>query len=94
MNADKLERWLDNQDTLSPHVAKRCVEVLLAADRSDAAFPIAQGLYWYCVDNHGGQGSDEYHIQCSLCYKPGLRELGPDCEVSRHVYECLERDGE
>lgn len=94
MNADKLESWIWRQDTLDPHVVDRCVDVLLAADRSDVAFPVAKGLYWYCVDNHRGQGSEDYRILISLRYNPGCLERGPDCEISQHIYECLERNGE
>jgi hypothetical protein len=32
------------------------------------------GAYWYCVDYHGGQWSDEYRLQCAIgeFYSPGI----------------------
>lgn len=38
-------------------------------------------LYWYCTDNHGGQGSQEYALVSgvlSQVYFPGCRETGPE----------------
>lgn len=37
----------------------------------------ACALHWYCVDYHGGQGSDLYALQCTLRYAPGPLESGP-----------------
>jgi hypothetical protein len=38
----------------------------------------AAGLYWFAVQNHGGQFSDLYSIQSQLGYSPGRSENGPD----------------
>lgn len=61
--------------------------VYTAEDR----FSIAQGLYWYCADYHGGQNSEEYEILSQLDYRPGRLERGPDADDStaRAVYEDL-----
>ena len=50
-------------------------------DKEDT-FDLAQALYWYCADNHGGQWSDLYSIlsQVSAIYKPGAMERGPAYE--------------
>jgi hypothetical protein len=54
-------------------------------------FDIAQGLYWYCNDYHGGQGSDLYRIlsQVSGIYRPGAMEHGPS-DGGEMVYAALE----
>lgn len=45
---------------------------------ADNYFDAARGLYWYCVDYHGGQFSDLYRIQCQLQYQPSPSENGAD----------------
>lgn len=59
---------------------------------NDFDFDMAQGLYWYLADNHGGQGSDEYKMlsQLSKVYRPGLIEKGPRTDEARGVYDDLE----
>jgi hypothetical protein len=54
-------------------------------------FDIAQGLYWYCNDYHGGQGSDLYRIlsKVSSTYRPGAMESCPS-DGGNIVYEALE----
>jgi len=39
---------------------------------------ILVGAYWFLVDYHGGQGSDEYRVSCVIgkVYSPGI-ESGP-----------------
>lgn len=44
----------------------------------DDKFSIAQALYWYCADYHGGQWSKEYAVMCQLGYHPGRTECGVD----------------
>lgn len=54
-------------------------------------FEAAQGLHWYCVDNHSGMSSDLYAIQCELGYTPSPSEnSASDEDYSGYVYECLE----
>jgi hypothetical protein len=55
-------------------------------------FDLAQGLYWYLTDNHGGQGSAEYKMLSKLSdiYRPGLLEKGPRTDEAIDVYEDLE----
>jgi hypothetical protein len=59
----------------------------LAFDRCD----IAQGLYWYCNDYHGGQGSHLYRIlsKVSGIYRPASWEDGPS-GGGEMVYAALE----
>jgi hypothetical protein len=52
-------------------------------------FDVAQGLYWYCVDFHGGQGSDEYRILSILGYNPSPSERGPTTEDGQRTYDAL-----
>lgn len=55
-------------------------------------FEVAEGLYWYCADYHGGQRSEEYRIMCGLRYRPGPLERGPEeVGIARDVYAALER---
>jgi hypothetical protein len=54
-------------------------------------FEAAQGLHWYCVDNHSGQSSELYAIQCELDYTPSLSEDGVNEDnASAFFYEALE----
>lgn len=51
------------------------------------------GTYWFCVDYHGGQWSDEYRLQCviSRIYQPGINDCGIDPEsTEQDVYDALE----
>lgn len=47
------------------------------------------GLYWYCVDHHEGQTSDEYRILSALSqiFSPGPMQTGPDDEYARMAYD-------
>lgn len=49
----------------------------------------AQGLYWYCADNHAGQGCPLYAILSTLRYNPGALESGPDNPIAQDVYDSL-----
>lgn len=46
-------------------------------DAVGTLFSLAAGLYWYCVEWHGGQWSEEYRISCQLGYSPGAGECSP-----------------
>lgn len=53
---------------------------------------VIAGAYWFCVDYHSGQTSDEYRLQCILSrlYSPGMMQ-GPEPESSEsEVYLALE----
>lgn len=53
---------------------------------------VIQGLYWHCVENHSGQWSDTYKLQCMLreVYTPGSSECGPQEDTcSMDVYTQL-----
>ena len=59
------------------------------ADASD----VAQAIYWFCADWHGGQWSNLYSALCCHGYTPGACEAG--CEpdgVSILMYEALEAE--
>ena len=61
---------------------------------SDNYFEAAQGLHWYCVNNHSGQSSELYAIQCKLGYAPYYDEDGvSEYNASAFFYEELETDG-
>jgi hypothetical protein len=58
---------------------------------SENYFEAAQALHWYCVDNHSGQSSELYAIQCELGYTPSLSENGvSEDNASAFFYEALE----
>lgn len=58
-------------------------------------FDAAQGLYWACVNWHGGQASDLYRISCQLDYRPGACESGPEDDTDAEmVYGELNELGE
>jgi len=40
-------------------------------------FALADALYWWCAENHGGMWSEAYAVMCSLGYKPGFSERSP-----------------
>lgn len=46
----------------------------------DVYFDAAQALHWHCVNNHAGQWSELYRIQCELKYTPGRSENGPEAD--------------
>jgi hypothetical protein len=54
-------------------------------------FDIAQALYWYCAEFHGGQWTNEYKVLSSLGYRPGAMERGiePDNPDQERVYDGL-----
>jgi len=56
---------------------------------SDAYFDMAQGLYWFAADNHGGMSDPLYGILSTLGYGPAPSERGPNTEVSVATYEFL-----
>ena len=63
-------------------------ETMGAAEWSD----VIEGAYWFCIDYHWGQASDEYRLQCILSriFSPGLG-YGPEHESSAaSVYFALE----
>lgn len=55
----------------------------------DDVFSVAQGLYWYCADYHGGQNSEEYSIMSQLEYRPAPSERGPSDSIAQAVYDDL-----
>jgi hypothetical protein len=52
-------------------------------------FDLAAALHWYCVDNHDGQSSDLYRMQCELNYTPSVYERGPRSDDASDVYSEL-----
>ena len=57
------------------------------------AFDVAQAIYWFCSDWHGGQWSNLYAALCGVGYTPGDCENG--CEpdgMSTFMYEALEAE--
>lgn len=58
----------------------------------DDWFAVAQALHWFCVNNHDGQWSDLYRIQCGLDYRPARSESAPDEDsyAASAVTEALE----
>ena len=56
---------------------------------ADNYFDAAEGLHWYCVDYHGGQGSELYRVQCSLGFRPSPFGRGPGRDLSTYYYTML-----
>lgn len=49
------------------------------------------GAYWFCAENHSGQGSDEYLTKCflGLVFSPGMTD-GPEPDSTElDVYQSL-----
>lgn len=82
---------LDYIEERYPEASESC------SDEIGVLFELADGLYWFCVDYHGGQWSDLYRISCQLGYKPGSSESSPtSTDEERHgafyVYSMLEAE--
>lgn len=72
------------------------VDTLCNMDRVDLAFEIAEGLYWFCNDWHGGQSSELYAVLSCLDYAPAWSEISPADDTdsgerfnAREVYQSL-----
>jgi len=53
-------------------------------------FDVAQGLYWFAAEHHGGQNSSLYSIMSAqLKYNPSPSENGPDSGDAQEVYDYL-----
>ncbi len=52
-------------------------------------FDVAEALYWYSYEWHGGQRSMEYALGCCTGYTPGASqcECGPDSVASMMLAE-------
>lgn len=61
----------------------------LCDDVHGMLFDAAQGLYWYCANNHTGQWSVLYRLMCALDYHPSASESGPNTEIADAVYAAL-----
>ena len=56
----------------------------------DNYFDIAQGLYWFATDWHGGQNSQLYSLLSTLGYSPGAMENGPEEGEAKDIYDYLD----
>lgn len=54
------------------------------------AFDVAQGFYYGCTENYEGQGDSRYALACSLGYRPGACERGPDEGLASDVAALFE----
>lgn len=54
-------------------------------------YSIVEGHYWYFVDYHEGQWSDEYRRLCRIqkYFKPSPLSSGPETDGGREVYDNL-----
>lgn len=57
------------------------------------AFDMAEGLYFYLLDYHGGQGSESYKVLCELqeICRPEQFYKHPETEEASEIYEQLVR---
>ena len=54
----------------------------------DEAYTTAEALYWFCVDNHGGQGCPLYGILSSLDFHPSALATKPS-EEAQVIYDAI-----
>ena len=57
-----------------------------ATDEGD----MAEGIYWFCADWHGGQSSALYACLSCNPFSPGPLSNGPDSDGAKDVYSALE----
>jgi hypothetical protein len=79
-------------EALCDYVSKAWPEA--DCDEKCTLFDLAAGLYWYCCEWHGGQGSTEYSILSDrLDYHPGTSECcAADAgEAAEYVQEMIEQ---
>lgn len=70
--------------------ATRAAETL-GLDPAADYFDAAQGLHWFCAENHEGMTSEEYRVLSALQYRPSSLERGPaEDSPARDVYDALE----
>jgi len=69
-------------------------ETARETDGIGTMFSLAAGLYWHCVDWHGGMMSDRYRISCSLDYSPGPCEYSPGTVGDEEIREEYAEGGE
>lgn len=54
-------------------------------------FDVADGLYWFAMQHHGGQASTLYAVGSSLGFKPSPLAKGPEEGLPREVYRALHK---
>jgi len=57
-------------------------------------FDVADGLYWFCMEWHSGQGSRLYAVGSNLGFRPAPSARGPEGETAREVYDELNQMAE
>lgn len=52
---------------------------------------IVDAHYWFCVNFHGGQGSELYARQCRISgyFSPSPLADGPESENAQEIYDAL-----
>lgn len=58
------------------------------APHADDSFDIAESIYWFASDHHGGQWSNLYSVLSCSDYNPGPCTRGPG-ESAQHLYDLL-----
>ncbi len=62
-------------------------------DSTEADWPdVLEGAWWFCIEWHSGQTSDEYRVSCVIdrVYSPGPCQDGPEPQsAAEHVYDAL-----
>ena len=62
-------------------------------DNTCADWPdVLEGAWWFCIEWHSGQTSDEYRVSCVIdrVYSPGPCQDGPEPQsAAEHVYDAL-----
>ncbi|MBK6942476.1 MAG: hypothetical protein IPH13_20055 [Planctomycetes bacterium] len=87
------QRVLDRvSEFLIPQELSAIEGVLQHADMYEdeaTAFDLAQALYWYASDWHGGQWHQLYSVLGVLHYRPGNSENGPEDGTAQDIYDAL-----
>lgn len=94
VTAATLAEWTEAAlalDWSEAYDATKDVDGEITDETSDVG-DVIEAAYWYAVHCHGGQGSDEYRLQCELgeIFTPGCSSNGPEPETAAHdMYTAL-----
>jgi hypothetical protein len=92
VNADNLAEWTEAALAVDWDAAYETTrEDDSPTDESCELGDFLEAVYWYCVHCHGGQGSQEYALQCAVgsVFTPGCSD-GPELETtSADMYKNL-----
>jgi predicted RNA methylase len=80
---------IQTQQTRKSKEVTRMKAEEIIVDR-ETYFDIAEGLYWFCSDYHGGQYSYFYQAKDMLKFRPSPVRCQPESDMAWSVYKALE----